>query len=181
MLNNLPSGWTEENVFDESLQRFRDIEPKGFKFIEAWKVLRTCPKFSTCQSTQGVIDSPEVLQEGEENAFRTPDRVPGSKRAKISRSDNSNRDAQRAEMTSAASSMAAQQKQNNELLAEQNRLLQEKTILSSSKGHLKERSILAFCERRNSLLSANVCPVNDINVLPYILIFTRHLKAQHHP
>ena len=130
-LNNLPSGWTEENVFDESLQLYCDAEKKDFKFIEAFKVLRSSPKFGTCQSTEGVIRNRET-DEADENPFETPVRPIGSKRAKLKKT--SDRDLQRNEIHAAATTMAEEQKINNKLLAEQNRFLQEKNDMKLFQG-----------------------------------------------
>ena len=131
IMNELPSGWNEENAIDESLQRYKDSEKKDFKFMESFKVLRKSPKFGPVEATAGLVRNRESA-EGEKGIFVSPPLPEGAKRAKLYK--DSGRDAQRAEIQAAAASMAAGQLAKNALIKEQNTLLQEKNNLKLFMG-----------------------------------------------
>ena len=138
------------------MQRYRDAESKDFKFMEAFKVLRKSPKFGACQSSQGVIQKRALEEEGDD-PFVSPERPIGSKRAKANRLTARNAD--RGQIQAAAESMAQAQRQNNLLIAAQNKLLEDKNNIKLFQGtpegeeYLKLVRMEKLAELRRRLLN----------------------------
>ena len=129
LMNNLKSGENEQSALEEATKRYFLQLKKHFKFMEAYRLLQSCPKFILLERSSNVGQTKDNNAAAEnDSSFKTPDRPIGQAPAKKRRSQGSHLDegsfAERSKrITDAAEKMAGAAEDRRRLAEERNMLM----------------------------------------------------------